>query len=169
MGFQARVAFVPDQFGESTVGLLFAHSELNWLDAPPPQFATVGHVDQTVVGAFGTYSHEPWRLFGAAYFITADLAGEDAPRSDDDFLAGYVQFEIDLPHGLEPFARYEGSVDAQDVLYLQLFPNFAKATLSAGARWQFARRHALSLQLSDVQGLEDDYTEIGLQWSAALP
>ena len=51
LGFQARIAWLPDELEDSGVGLLFAHNEIAWrgpADAPPPGF---DHVDQSVIGA----------------------------------------------------------------------------------------------------------------------
>ena len=57
---------------------------------------------------------------------------------------------------------------ADESAYLQLFPKFVIRRTTLGARWQFARSHALTLEVSDSHSRTQSYNEFRLQWSAAL-
>ena len=168
LGFQARLTFLPDELGESAAGLLLAHNEINWEDAPPPQFATVSHVDQTVVGAFGHLMSEPWMLSAVLYYVKAEMVGATAGQGRDEFLTGYVQAEHEVHHDVTLFARYEDTSNADEVAYLSLFPDFVTQRAAIGVRWAIARRHALTLEIADSQTTRDHFEEFRLQWSAAL-
>ena len=168
LGFQARITFLPDELGESGAGILLAHNELNWEDEPPPQFATVSHVDQTVVGAFGHLMSEPWMLSAVVYYIKVEMVGATNSPGKDHFVTGYVQAEHEIHHDATLFARFEDTSDADEVPYLTLFPDFVSQRASIGVRWAIARRHALTLEIADSQTTSDHFEEYRLQWSAAL-
>lgn len=168
LGFQARAAFLPRELEDTGVGLLIGHNEINWLGEPPPQFADISHVDQMVIGAYASYARESWKVYGTLYHVSATLKDAVDRSSDETFAVGYVQAERQLPRHLELFARHEDSRDVNDSGYLRLFRNFVVSRTSVGLRWEFTRRHALTLQFSDSHTLVDDYREFRLQWSAAL-
>lgn len=168
LGFQARLAYLPDELGDSGVGVLLAHNELNSADDALVGTVSFDHVDQSVAGLYASLRKGDWRLFGAGYYTQATLKGTAAPSSEDGFFTGYVQAEWDLSGALGLFARHEDSAQTRDVAYLELFPNFVLSRSSLGLRWAIARRHALSFQISDTRTTLDDYGEIRIQWSAAL-
>ncbi len=167
-GFQGRIAFLPDELGETSIGVLFAHNKLNWEKAPPPGFASVSHFEQSVFGVFGNYEHEPWRVTGTAYYV--DMSPETFVGSSghENYLIGYLQAERSLPHGLQVFARREDAARVERSAYLSLFPDFVKSRTTLGLRWDFARRQALTFQAAASQSLRDSYNEFRLQWSAAV-
>lgn len=168
LGFQARVTYLPDELGESGGGVLIAHNEINWEEEPPPQFATVTHVDQTLLGVFGSFVREPWLVTGVLYSVTAEMVGAEPSDDDDDFLVGYLQAERELPRGLTLFARYEDTSNSSEVAYLRLFPDYVVTRSAIGLRWAIGRRHALTFETADSQNMQDHFTEFRLQWSAAL-
>lgn len=168
IGFQARIGFLPDELGDSGFGLLLAHNELNWKGEPPPALVNVTHFDQTVVGIFGNYSNEPWRLSGAAYYVDTNPVSEAATDHYRAFTTGYVQLERSLPHEVVLFGRREDAARVGHSTYLTLFPNFVPKRTVLGLRWDFHRRQALTLQISDSHSLVDAYREFRLQWSGAL-
>ncbi|HEY7377923.1 MAG TPA: hypothetical protein VH542_04480, partial [Steroidobacteraceae bacterium] len=168
LGFQGRLTFLPDELGETAAGILAAHNEINWEDQPPPQFAAVTHVDQTVVGVFGHWMSEPWMLSAVAYYVKADMVGASAAQGKDHFVTGYAQAEYEVHHEVTLFARYEDTSNADDVPYLTLFPDFVSQRAAIGVRWAIARRHALTLEIADSQTTSDHFEEYRLQWSAAL-
>ncbi|HZF16701.1 MAG TPA: hypothetical protein VE046_12220 [Steroidobacteraceae bacterium] len=169
LGFQARIGFLPDELGESGFGLLFAHNELNWEEGPPPALAGVTHFDQTVIGLFGNYVHDPWRVSSALYYVDMEAVNALTPSHYSAFGTGYLQVERSFPHGLVVFGRREDSVNAHDSSYLTLFPNFVATRTLLGLRWDYHRRQALTLQVANSKSLSDDsYVEYRLQWSGAL-
>ena len=84
------------------------------------------------------------------------------------FGVGYVEAERRLPHDLTGFLRWEGSDNAGDNAYLKLFPMFVRQRGVIGLRWDFVRRQALTVQLSDTKTGEGHFSDIRLQWSAAF-
>jgi len=168
-GYQARIGFLPDELGESSYGLLFAHNELNWEGEPPPAFANVTHFDQTVIGLFGDYVKEPWRVSTAWYYVDMEPVNEVTPSHYDSFVTGYLQVERSFPHGMVLFGRREDSINAGDSTYLTLFPNFVETRTLMGLRWDYHRRQALTVQVANSRSLSDSsYFEYRLQWSGAL-
>jgi hypothetical protein len=165
-GYQARITFLPDELGETGVGLLLAHNEINWEDGPPPQLAGVGHVDQQLIGVFGSLVHEPWALSGVLYDVRTKMEGSAA--DDDRFFVGYLQVEREMPHGLTLFGRYEDTSGERDVAYLTLFPDYVTYRAALGLRWAIGRRHAVTFETADSQTAQDHFAEFRLQWSAVL-
>lgn len=168
LGFQARIAWLPDELEENGIGLLFAHNEIatrSPASEPPPDF---DHVDQTVIGAYAKLESGDWKLHAAVYDIDAVLVRPGSDGSGEDFYTGYLQVERSLSHGLDAYARYEGTGSTENAEFLRLFPHFVTQRLLVGVRWQFARKHAFTLQTGNSHTSSDRYREFRLQWSAAL-
>lgn len=166
---QARITYLPDALGESQVGILLAHNELNGQGAHSPVAGELDHVDQTLVGAFGRLVSDNWAILGVAYYVRSQLLHADAPDDQDHFLAAYVQGERDIGHELEAFGRIETSADASQSAYIRYFPNFVLSRTTVGLRWNFSRNHALTFEASDSNTVLDDFREFRMQWSAVLP
>ena len=167
VGIQARVTYLPDELEDTGVGLLFAHNEIAWR-GPQLLVEPFDHIDQTVTGAYLNLEANRWKLHAAAYRVEAEFGERGGPATRNDFLVGYLQIERSLPRGIDLFVRHEDSADTEASGYLRLFPHFVTWRTSVGARWQFAREHALSLQLANSHTMQDKYREFRLQWSAAL-
>jgi hypothetical protein len=90
-------------------------------------------------------------------------------------MSGYLQGERQLPYRLTAFARVEDSARMQASRYVSLFNDHSgdiDITLrraAGGLRWDYARRQALSCELSHVVALDRRAYEVRLQWSAAIP
>jgi hypothetical protein len=168
LGFQARLAWLPDELGDTGVGLVFAHNEIAWRDAPRAAPADFDHIDQTVIGAYTNLEAYDWKIHAAVYRVQADLSEHGGLNARNNFLTGYLQVERSLSQGVEVFFRREDTGNAESAAYLRLFPNFVTWRSSVGTRWQFARQHALSIQVGDSHTMHDRYREFRLQWSAAL-
>jgi len=165
---QVRVEFLPDELGESRIGLVLAQNEINWQGPPPEDSAPIDHVDQFSVGVFAKHVRSPWAVLGAAYYIRSDVQYAGSGRDADNLVAGYVQAERTLPHALVGYFRCEGSSGASDSAYVRLFDDFAVSRSVLGIRWDFARKHALTLEVGHASNIQDAYAEYRLQWSAAL-
>jgi hypothetical protein len=167
-GAQARIAYLPHELEDTGFGLLYAHNEIAARDASSFAVPPFDHVDQSVIGAYARYESDDWKLRATGYSVSTwfDGAGTDAERQS--FFVGYAQVERDFSHGLDLFARHENTAHASDSPYLQLFPRFVTRRSTLGARWQFARSHALTLEISDATSRTESYSEFRLQWSAAL-
>lgn len=168
LGFQARIGFLPDELEDSGFGLLLARNELNWESGPPPALAGVTHFEQSVLGVFGNYATEPWRLSAAGYYVDTEAVRNAPGDRRNGFSTGYLQVERSIAHGLVVFGRREDSLRADRSTYLTLFPNFVPKRTVLGLRWDFHRRQALTLQIADSHSLVDTYQEFRLQWSGAL-
>jgi hypothetical protein len=167
-GAQARIAYVPNELKDTGIGLLYAHNEIAADDDDPDTPAAFDHVDQSVIGVYAKWESEQWKLAATGYHVSAwfDGAGSDPHRND--FFAGYAQLERDFAHGVDVFARHENTLHAGDSAYLQLFPRYVLRRSTLGVRWQLARSHALTLEVSDSTSRTRSYNEFRLQWSATL-
>ena len=170
--FSGRLAYLPDYAGTSSAGLLWGHDQL--FVTNPVDLAAL-HSTHATLGIYGAYvdwSFDAWRIIGAGYDVDVVL---DRPNSDESFISGYVQAERQLPHQLTAYGRIEDSARMQKSHYVALFddhPLDIEITVrrqSAGLRWDYARRQALTCELGHVVSLEKSANEIRLQWSAAIP
>ena len=167
-GAQARIAYLPHELDDTGIGLLYAHNEIGVDDDNAAAPVAFDHVDQSVLGLYGKYDSAKWKLNATGYYVSAWFEGAGTSGQREDFFVGYAQLERDFAHGVELFARHENTVDADESAYLRLFPKFVTRRTTLGARWQFARSHALSLEISDSTSRTQSYSEFRLQWSAAL-
>jgi len=167
-GAQARIAYLPHALEDTGVGLLYAHNEIGAENDSTVTPAPFDHIDQSVIGAYGKYESNKWKLSATGYQVSTWFEGPGIAHQSDDFFAGYAQVERAFAHGVEVFARHENTVHADESAYLQLFPKFVIRRTTLGARWQFARSHALTLEVSDSHSRTQSYNEFRLQWSAAL-
>jgi hypothetical protein len=121
-----------------------------------------------VLGAYANYAREPWKMSAVAYHVHAVSLSDLTPASVSDFLVGYLQVEHESPRGLHLFAREEQTTSVNDAAYLRLFPQYIESRFSLGVRWDFMRRHAVTIQASDAHTRNRSFGEFRLQWSAAL-
>jgi hypothetical protein len=166
LGYQGRISLMSDELGESGAGLVFAQEKIAWRDAAPVPFPMLRYVDFTVAGAYASYVHGSWKFQAVGYYIDAALKG--TTFRDSDLLTGYLTVEDSLPHNLRLFARREDSSHLSEAPYLRLFPRWPTARTTLAVRWDFMRRHALTVELADTHTTTDHYMEYRLQWSAAL-
>jgi hypothetical protein len=168
MGYQARASLHPSDFSESGFGLLVADDHLSWVGEPEtPAQVGLDHVDLRLIGAFGTYAGEKWNLQATLYHADARLHYTTSQVSDN-FDVWYLQAERRLPHKLTAFGRWEDSFGTGDSDYLKLFTEFARIRYTAGLRWDFASRQALTLQFENTHTLNGSFDAARLQWSAAF-
>lgn len=166
VGYQARASLHPGDFTETGFGVLAAYDELAAAELPPAPIR-LDHVSLKLVGLFGVYAAGAWKLAGTVYHADAHLYYTGSSVVDG-FVVGYVQLERHLPDDLTAFARWEDSYGAGHAPYLKLFEEFARSRHVAGLRWDFATRQALTVQLADTHTLNGRFTDVRLQWSAAL-
>jgi hypothetical protein len=126
----------------------------------------------TVYGTYIDWTIEPWRIVAANYYV--DVALDRATRNES-FISGYLQLERQLPEHFTVFGRWEDSSRMQESRYVGLFGNqaggleIALRRQAIGARWDYARRQALTLELSHIVSLSRQSNEVRAQWSAAIP
>jgi len=120
-----------------------------------------------VAGIYARGDWSPWKVEVAVYDVATRFEGlAAAPRQS--FQAGYAQIERDLSNGLEIYGRHENTNEATENLFLQMFPRYVLRRNTLGARWQFARVHALTLEVSNSDSRIASFHEYRLQWSATL-
>jgi len=167
-----RLAYLPEYVGASSAGLLFGHDELALNSARAAAAPQARRADLSIYGVYIDWNEEPWRLIGANYYVDVQL--HQATRSES-FISGYLQLERQLPGRLTIFGRFEDSSRMQESRYVALFDDhdgdieIAVRRKALGLRWDYARRQALTLELSHVVSLTQQSDEVRAQWSAAFP
>jgi hypothetical protein len=171
LGFHARASLHPGDITETGFGILAAHDDMPGVGLESIRESTPGligldHVELKLYGLFGTYAAASWKLLGTAYYADARLF-YTGYRINDSFTVGYVQLERRLVRDLTGYVRWEDSISAGHS-YLELFDRYARSRHVAGLRWDLARRQAVTVELVDAHKLHGSYSNIRLQWCAAL-
>ena len=168
----ARLAWMPDYAGASSAGLLLGHHEVTVRDHGAQLALQAPRADLQIEGAYLDWNRDPWRAIAALYLVQIDL---QAGAGHEHFAAGYLQVERQLAWKLTAFGRVETSNNMQRSRFVARFDDhdgdidIALRRNALGLRWDFARRQALSLELSRVTSLTTHSDEVRLQWSAAVP
>jgi hypothetical protein len=166
-----RVAYLPEYVGASSVGLLFGHHDFDASSAPALHSS---YANLTVYGAYIDWTVERWRVVGADYYVNVAL---DRTTRNESFMSGYLQVERQLPGRFTVFSRLESSARMQQSRYVDLFNHdledgsleIALRRQALGVRWDYARRQALTLELSHIVSLQQQSNQVRVQWSAAIP
>jgi len=172
LSITGRLGYLPEYVGASSVGLLFGHDDLDAGHGLALPILHSNHADLTIYGAYIDWTIEPWRIVGANYYVDAAL---DQPARDQSFISGYLQVERQLPRQFTVFGRVEDSARMQESSYVALFDNndgdveIAVRRQALGVRWDYARRQALTLEISHIVSLHLEANEVRAQWSAAIP
>jgi hypothetical protein len=172
LSLTARLAYLPKYIGTSSTGLLYGHDYIFLrsgaaLAALGSSRATLG-----IYGAYADLTVGDWRFIGTGYYADIQL---DGPGRDESFISGYIQAERQLRYKLTAYARAEDSARMQKSRYVSLFDDHSGdiditlRRIAGGLRWDYARRQALSLELSHVVSLDKRVYEARFQWSAAIP
>jgi hypothetical protein len=172
LSFSGRLAYLPDYIGTSSAGLLWGHDQLFVTDPGAMAVLRSNHAVLGVYGAYANWSVEPWRFTGAGYYVDVQL---DQPSPDASFVSEYLQVERQMPHQLTVFGRAEDSARMQRSRYVALFEEHTAGIditvrrEALGLRWDYARRQALTCELSHTDSLTQRANEVRVQWSAAIP
>lgn len=151
----------PDVYAPTQFGLFANYTEI------PAGDRGYDDIRQTIAGGYGNWESGPWRLIGAAFYIRNRLDRIIATDTSE-FAFAYLQAERRLDDNWTIIGRVEaGSGDDEDA-YLRLFPDFVEDKLLAGVRFDMWRRHAVTLEVSNIHAHEDRFTELKLQWAATF-
>jgi hypothetical protein len=167
VGFQARASLHPGEFTESGFGLLVATDELPTIGLTAPPIPGLDHADLKLLGAFGVYAANDWKVVATWYHAYTRLCSP-VEQVEGSFGVGYIQAERRLPHELTGFLRWETSANASESAYLKLFPMYVRERSVAGLRWDFVPRQAFTLQLANTHTGNGPFSDIRIQWSAAF-
>ena len=136
----------------------------NYNKIPTSEFE-LEEIEQLTLGGYLDHEFEPWQLHAAAYYVNNQLIGTTS-KTRDEFFNAYLQAEYLINDHLRFFGRGEYTLGDDDDDYLGLFPDFVKARLAVGMRYDFAGRQALKLELQANQSRDNSYGQVMLQWSA---
>lgn len=162
-----NLSYYPDIVGETNVGLIAGYAEI---EAPPdPVLGNVSTLEirQKLLGAQANLEGEKWSMIGVAYYVDNKSHGSIIVVNDW-FAAGYLQLQRKLSQNTSVFARIERT-DNERADYLALFSDYIDRRDMIGFRWDFAKRQALAVEISENRLLSDDFSEARVQWSAVLP
>jgi hypothetical protein len=169
LGWSTRLALLPDYARTSSFGLLAARHRLDARALDTVGRFDAGTVDQAIYGAYADVDWGQWTLHTTAYYVSLSIE-ETLKRRTESFIADYVQIERRFADRYTMYARHENSARAPESTYLHaLQSRFAVRRNLAGARWDFARHQALTLEIERTTALTNRFTRIGLQWSAVVP
>ena len=169
VGWSARLAMLPDYASTNSFGLLAARHRLD-----ASGLETIGRFDartvnQSVYGVYADGDWGQWSLHATAYYVELSLQATSKPRTES-FIAGYAQLERRFADRYTVYARHENAARAPESTYLRaVHSNFAVRRNLAGARWDFTRHQAITLEIERTTALTNRFTRIGLQWSAVVP
>jgi hypothetical protein len=168
----ARLAYLPEYVGSSSAGLLFGRHQLTVRPIGISALLQSSNLTLSILGAYFDWNKDPWRIISATYYAQVEF---DAPTPREHFLSGYAQLERQLPKRLTAFGRIEASNQMRSSQFVAAFDDhdgdldLAVKRSAIGLRWDYARRQALSVELSHVESVEQRSNEARLQWSAAIP
>jgi hypothetical protein len=172
LSLTARVAYLPEYTGATSFGLLYGHDHIETSSEAVINALNSRNAVLSIAGVYADWYSERWRVITATYYVDVAL---DPMAHDESFISGYVQAERQFPHGLTVFGRWENSSRMQESSYVALFEDhdgdidIALRRNALGLRWDYARRQALTMELSHVVSLHEQSDEIRLQWSAVVP
>jgi hypothetical protein len=92
--------------------------------------------------------------------------------NDESFL-GFIQAEYEVSEDWTVFGRTEFGDSEDDSIYLSLLPAVVAHRQMLGVRWDFAARHALTMEVADTSQQadsvrHDSFKEARLQWSTVV-
>jgi hypothetical protein len=172
VSFTARLAYLPEYAGTSSAGLLYGHDQVYVRQPQQIQALNSRHAVLDVHGAYLDWSSRGWRTIGTLYYV--DVALDQGARNQS-FISGYLQLERQLDDHFTAFGRVEDSARMQHSSYVELFDehdgdlDIALRRQALGLRWDYARRQALSAEISHITSLQHSADELRLLWSAAIP
>ncbi len=167
-----RLAYLPEYTGASSFGILYGHHHLETTAEPVINALNSRNAVLSIYGVYVDWYSERWRVIGANYYVDVDL---DPTARDESFISGYLQAERQLPKNLTVFGRIEDSSRMQESSYVALFTDtdgdidVALRRQALGLRWDYAKRQALTVEVSHVVSLKQASNEVRLQWSAVVP
>jgi hypothetical protein len=167
-GINARIAFLPDALGENEIAITLGqhHMPID-MSAPMQGFwdPAANEIELETVGLSGYWSSARWRIIGTVTSVSA-LARGGIDGSDHDFVASYLQAEFDLNEKISLHARGEDT--SGDEAYPNMFYEYVRHQTVAGVRWNVARNHALTFEITDGDSRNERFHRASIQWSYVL-
>jgi len=157
-----RVAYQPDELGPDDVGIFFGYTTI------PITGSTTGEIDQSLVGVYVNKQSGDLAITSAIYNTYNDVT--IVTNNSDNFISGYLQAEYQINSPWLVYSRYEGINGSDSDPYLSLLNYYNDQSIIFGLRFDFLRKHAITLEISEKEFTNaDDHTHYSLQWSAVFP
>jgi len=164
-----RLAWLPDQLEENQLALVAGWSDLEVNGNHTAEQRGLRRVEQTSIGVYLDWHWQQWRIVSAVSPVVNRMIRR-ANNQTDSFLSGYFQAEYELRHDWTLFGRLEQTNNTSSSDYLELFPHSVTDRQMLGLRFDLARQHALSAEVSRAETPADgDFEQYLLQWSAVFP
>lgn len=168
-----RATYRPDFAGDNQAGLLGGWSDINVEGTVGPAVQGSEDIDQRTLGVFVDWHWIKWRLLSSVIYVNNKL-GTQGSQDTEDFLSAYIQADYYWRPDWIFFGRTEISDLADDSVFLDLMPNFVPHRNLLGVRWDFQKKHSLTLEIAetgmhDIGSQHDHFKNVTLQWSAAIP
>jgi hypothetical protein len=167
-GADMRLAYLPDQLEENQIGLALSWFDLEVDGNHIADRRGLRRVEQASIGVYLDWRWQRWRFLSSVAPVINRMKRQ-ANNQTDSFVSGYFQGEYELRHDWTLFGRLEQTNNTSSSDYLELFPNSVTDRKMLGLRFDLARQHALSFELSDAETPSDDFEQYLLQWSAVFP
>lgn len=162
LNLTARFAYRPDTTENTQIGLFATHVEIA---------ISGSSADAVALSTAGLFAH--WEMqnltINSSLFFTRDTVESGASRSSGSFSSGYLQLDYLFNNHWTLFARAEDTVSENADPYLNLMQNFSARGQVAGLRWDFTRRQALKLEVSQKDRAGKTFITTGLNWTAMFP
>ena len=173
-GADLRLAYLPDQLGENQAGLVMSWADLKINGNQTAEQIGLQRVEQYTIGPYIVWHWQELRILSSLlYVVNQDKYQTQTLK--DSFATGYLQAEYQLHQDWTLYGRLEETSDTDSSVYLKLFPNSIADRQVLGLRFDFARRHALTLELARIfefAGDEiqtDQFRQVMFQWSTFVP
>jgi len=164
-----RLAYLPDQLEENQIGLSLHWSELEVDGNHTAEQQGLRRVEQASIGVYLDWRWQEWRFLSSLTPVINRMKRQ-AHNQTDSFLAGYFQAEYEFINQWTVFGRLEQTNNTSSSDYLELFPHAVTDRQMLGLRFDLARQHALSIEVSRAETPSDgDFEQYLLQWSAVFP
>lgn len=161
------VAYYPDYVGENNFGLIGAYAKIGATPNLALGINSDYEIEQKLLGAQLNWERGDWQFVSASYYVDNKVKNSNGDVGGW-FLSAYAQALRGASRNTDVYVRFEGTRNATSAGYLRLFPSYVHQRQVAGLRWEFAQRQALAIEISRNRVLTDRYSEVRVQWSAAL-
>jgi len=164
-----RLAYLPDQLDENQIGMMLSWSDLEIDGNHTAEQQGLRRVEQVSIGVYLDWRWQEWRFLSSLAPVINGMKRQ-ARNQTDSFLSGYFQAEYEFRHDWTVFGRLEQTSNTGSSDYLELFPHAVTDRQMLGLRFDLARQHALSFEVSRAETPADgDFEQYLLQWSAVIP
>jgi len=163
-----RLAYLPDQFSENQFGLMLSWADLTIKDNQLAISQGLEHVGQFTSGVYVDWRFQGWRVLSSVVHIVNQMKKQSGSHRDS-FYSGYLQAEYEFDQKWTVFSRFEDTANESNSDYLALFPHSVTERRMFGVRFDVAKRHALTVEVSHAENSLDDFGQLLLQWSAVYP